>query len=254
MPQLPGLQFGSGYLFGTPVGGNLGINPTPIQVGVIQNIKLTLSADIKELFGQYQWPVDSAIGKRSIKGSFEFAQMSNSLFSNLFFSDAVTAGVISTALNEAHAIPATPYEVTVTESADWVADQGVVFTSGANAGTTLTLIPSGTPATGQYKVAAGVYTFAAADTLLGVVISYSYTNSTLGTTLAVGNHPMGFGPILSVTGVFPYEGADVGFELPNVRLGKIDFSTKLDDYTMMSVDFSAFAGAGANPINIYEAF
>ena len=30
------------------------------------------------------------------------------------------------------------------------------------------------PTTGQYSVSAGVYTFAAADTLLGVLISYTY--------------------------------------------------------------------------------
>lgn len=254
MAQVPGIQFGSGSLFATPVGGNLPVDPTPIEVGIIQNMKFTLGADIKELFGQNQWPVDSAIGKRTIKGSFEFAQMSNALLSNLFFADAVAAGVISTALNEPHSIPATPYEVTVTESADWIADQGVIYTTGPNAGQSLTLLPSGTPATGQYKVTAGVYTFAAADTLLDVTISYSYTNSTSGTTLAVGNHFMGFGPILSITGVFPYEGVDMGFNMPNVRLGKIDFSTKLDDYTMMSVDFSAFAGSGNNPINLFNIF
>ena len=250
MSQVPGIQFGSGYLFGTPVAGNLAAHPTPVQVGIIQNIKFTLGADIKELFGQQQWPVDSAIGKRSIKGSFEFAEMSNQLLSQLFFADAVTAGVIATALNEPATIPTTPYEVTVSHSGTFTADQGVVF---AATGIALTQVASG-PTTGQYSFAAGVYTFAAADTGLGVFISYSYTISGSGTTLTVGNHAMGFGPILSLTGVFPYEGTDMGFVMPNVRLGKIDFTTKLDDYTMLSTDFSAFAGAGANPINVFNIF
>ena len=76
MSILPGLQFGSGFLLASPQtsSGNPAPDPTPLQVGVIQNIKFTLGADIKSLFGQNQWPVDSAVGKRSIKGSFEFAQ------------------------------------------------------------------------------------------------------------------------------------------------------------------------------------
>lgn len=255
MSQLSGLQFGSGLVFATPLigSGNPAPNPTPLQVGVVQNVKFTLGADIKTLFGQNQWPVDSAIGKRTITGSFEFAQMSNVLFANLFTGDAIAAGVIETANNEAHSIPATPYQVTITPpgSGTYVADYGATFTL---TGKPLTRVASG-PTTGQYSVnqATGVYTFAAADTLLNVLISYTYTNTTLGTTLVASNQTMGYGPIVSLDLVFPYEGGGIGFLFPNVRLGKLDFTTKLDDYTMCSTDFQAFAGTGS-PFTSYAAY
>lgn len=72
--------------------------------------------------------------------------------------------------NEAHNIPANPYQVTVTNAASFGIDQGVTYAVG---GAALTLIASGTPAAGQYTVtSAGLYTFAAADTGKGVLINY----------------------------------------------------------------------------------
>ena len=57
----------------------------------------------------------------------------------------------------------------VTVNQVWFSDLGVTF---AASGLSLTLV-TGTPAAGQYSVANGVYTFAAADTGKGVLISYS---------------------------------------------------------------------------------
>jgi hypothetical protein len=255
MAPLPGIQFGSGVLFATPTAGNLAVDPTPQEVGIIQNIKMTISGDIKELFGQKQWAVDSAIGKRSIKGTFEFAQMDNAFFNQCFFADVVTAGVVSTAYHELHTIPATPYMVTLVppSSGVFVSDLGVV---NLTTGVQFLRLPTGTPATGQYVVntSTGAYTFAAADTLVPIAISYTYSQSAVGTTLTAVNHIMGWGPILSMTIPLLYQGAVNSINLPNVRLGKIDLATKQDDYTMLTTDFTAFAGAADNPLNWYNQF
>ncbi len=263
MSILPGLQFGSGYLLASPqtTSGNPAPNPTPLQVGIIQNIKFTLGAEIKSLFGQAQWPVDSAIGKRSIKGSFEFAQISNILLSQLFTGDTVTTGSVQTALGEAHTIPPTsgPYTITVTNASDTpLTDYGVVY---AATGIPLENVGGGSlTAAGQYKVnlSSGVYTFDAADQDVAVLISYGYT-LTAGTTLSAANHPMGYGPVLALDVWFAYENgnnglAGIGFYFPNVRLGKIDATTKIDDYTMYQTDFEAFAGAAGVPFNSYQLF
>lgn len=75
---------------------------------------------------------------------------------------------------ETASIPGSPFQILVDDSADFLQDTGVVFyPSGAK----LQLITSGTPAAGQYKVSAGLYTFAAADTTKQVQISY-VTNTT----------------------------------------------------------------------------
>jgi len=68
---------------------------------------------------------------------------------------------------ETHSVPVSPYQVTVSQSAAFSCDQSVKYSSG----TALTRV-SGSPAVGQYSVAAGVYTFAAADT--GQSLTFSY--------------------------------------------------------------------------------
>ncbi len=257
MAPLPGIQFGSGVLFATPTAGQLSSTPAlpqPQEVGIIQNIKMTISGDIKELFGQKQWAIDSAVGKRSIKGTFEFAQMDNEFFNQCFFSDVISTGIVSVAYREQHTIPATPYTVTIAppSSGVYISDLGVI---NLTTGIPMTKVAS-VAATGQYSVntSTGVYTFDAADTTVAVAISYTFSQSTVGTTLTVANHAMGYGPILSLVIPLLYQGVENTVNLPNVRLGKIDLATKLDDYAMLTTDFSAFAGAGDNPMNWYNAF
>lgn len=246
---LPGIQFGAGIIFATPSAGNLPIDPTPQQAGIIQDLSVDISGDIKSLFGQYQWPVDSAIGKREIKGTFNFAQITNQFLNQLFFADVITPGTIATAYQEGPTvIPTTPYEITVTHSATFVVDQGVINTT---TGVGMIQVASG-PITGQYSVAAGVYTFAAADAGTHVLISYGWTAASVGSTLTTANHVMGWGPVVNMTIPFLYESANFAMNLPNARLGKISIKTKLDDYAMMSTEFAAFAGAGQNPINFYN--
>lgn len=263
MALLGGLGFGSGVIYAAPQSssGNPAANPTPQTPGVIQNVKFDFDAEIKSLFGTGEWAVDSAIGKRSIKGSFEFAQWSNAVVSQLFLGSdgVVTTGGVSQALwpGEAHTVPASStYTVTVTNAADTpLVDYGVTY---AATGIPLTKVASLTAA-GQYMVnlSTGVYTFDSADASAAVLINYSWTIMT-GTTLTVGQTPMGNGPLLSMNVVMPYEQNQGGtqgivFNFPNVRLGKISAATKLDDYTMYTVDFQAFAGAAGNPFNTYAA-
>jgi hypothetical protein len=258
MALIPGLQFGAGRVLALPstTSGNPATDPTPLEVAVLQNVKMTLGADIKSLYGQSQWAVDSAIGKRSIKGSFEFASISNLLMSQLFFSDATEEGQLETTPypGEQHTVPTTPYEVTVDNAAAPIVDFGVTY---LNSGIGLINVGSGSlTAVGQYKVvlATGVYTFYSGDAAAEVIINYQYPSADTGSTLEVQNHSMGWGPVVGLNIVFPYEGGGIGFWIPNTRLGKIDLSTKIDDYMMGTSDFEAFAGAAGTPFTSYQAF
>lgn len=77
--------------------------------------------------------------------------------------------------DESATIGSTPYQITVAAPyGAWAQDDGVTD----SAGTAFTKV-TGTPAAGQYSVVNGVYTFAAADTGTGVLISYSYVPSAL---------------------------------------------------------------------------
>jgi hypothetical protein len=88
-------------------------------------------------------------------------------------------------LNEARTIPPTPgpYTITATHAADFVEDLGVT-----KAGVPMVKVASA-PAAGQYavNVATGVYTFAAADQNLAVVLRYRYRLSASLYTIAMPN-------------------------------------------------------------------
>lgn len=76
---------------------------------------------------------------------------------------------------EAYTIPGTPYQVSVVNANSAIfSDLGVVYAGGA----ALTKVGSA-PAAGQYSVAAGVYTFAAADSGKAVSITYGYVEMDL---------------------------------------------------------------------------
>lgn len=71
------------------------------------------------------------------------------------------------AIAEEHAVPAAPYQVTVSQSAAFSCDQAVIDASGA----ALKRVAAN-PAAGQYSVAAGVYAFNQADTAAALTFSY----------------------------------------------------------------------------------
>ena len=328
--QLQTLGFGSGILFGFPNGGQTGQNLTPVQIGTLQNCKVDIKAELKALFGLYSFPVDSAVGKRTINGSASFAQFEGTAWNSLMFgsSGSVSTGAAQVgSYREAWTVPVSTYTVTVTNSAHFVQDGGVLYastgqimnaiTSGtpaqgqyivsagvyvfaaadvgasvvitytysettANApetyegnipatpyqitvphaanyvstgnvvygatGAPLT-VTSGTPSSGQYKVAAGVYTFAAADTGLSVIINYVYSGAAANQTFTITNTAMGSGPIIGLYLYLPYESPsfaqlDRGLYFPNVRFGNLSLATKLDDYTMEDTSFEAYS----NPV------
>jgi hypothetical protein len=80
------------------------------------------------------------------------------------------SGGYGAAVSEAHTVPATPFQVTVTQAATFSCDQQVSYVS---SGLPLVRVASG-PTVGQYSVsAAGVYTFAAADTSKALTFAYA---------------------------------------------------------------------------------
>ncbi|WP_230085967.1 hypothetical protein, partial [Burkholderia pseudomallei] len=123
-------------------------------------------------------------------------------------------------------------------SAGWVTDLGVKY---AATGLPLTRVASA-PATGQYSVAAGVYTFAAADTGLAVAISYTYTptSNTVGETVTMTNQLLGTAPSFKSVVSQVFNGERVTLTLNQCVATKYTFSTKLEDFNIPEFDFSAF--------------
>ncbi|WP_168195954.1 hypothetical protein [Novosphingobium sp. EMRT-2] len=240
--------FGAGVLVGTAqsdAAGNAIAAPTPIQFGIMQEASVDFSFDIKELFGQYQFPVAIGRGKGKIAGKSKFAQLNGLTINSLFFGQTLLSGEIGEVIDTTGtAIPATPFTITPTvpNSGTWTNDLGVLDPNGLP----MTRVVSG-PTAGQYSVSAGAYVFAAADTGKVVRISYQYTaTSTTKKKLAISNVLMGYAPQFRADLLVPYGGKQFVLTLPACIGTKLSFATKLDDFMVPEFDFSAFADAAGN--------
>lgn len=110
---------------------------------------------------------------------------------------------------EAHTIPSSPYQITVTYSSQFGSDINVYDLT---ADQFLTKVGS-SPASGQYSVAAGVYTFAAAQTGHNVVVAYSFS-----TVAGVTNGATGLGGGHGVGNLFTYGPGAVFLSVPITRV------------------------------------
>lgn len=234
-------QFGTGIVIATPSGANA----TPIRLGTVQDVTMDITYATKLLRGQNQLPIAIARGAQDIKLKLKFAQLVGNLFSSLVLGGTPATGQTLLANQEAHAIPATPYTVSVTNSATAVADQGVQYTSGAAAGTYLTRVAA-SPVTGQYSYAAGVYTFAAADTLLNVAISYTYTEATTGNSMLLANQTMGTTPVFQLVYAGIFDGRQAFFQFNAAVANKMAFAPKLEDFTFPEIDVEIMNDSSGN--------
>jgi hypothetical protein len=242
-------QFGSGTLWGYPVGGNLAANPTPIKFGTLQDVSLEISGSLKELYGQSQYAEAVARGKCKIAGKAKFAQIVGKHVNDLFFGQTMTSGQKLTSLDEAQSVPASsPYTITLTNSAQFVDDWGVRYSA---TGLPLVKVTSA-PVQGQYSVSAGIYTFAAADAGAAVLISYRYT-SAAGVQLNIRQQLMGFAPTFQILLNEQYAGKQANLLLYSCVAEKLTWATKNEDFLVPEFDFEAFANAGGQVMDLYLA-
>lgn len=250
----PVIEFGAGNLFFNPTGGNLPTDATPQQLATLQDVSVDISATIKDLRGQNQFPDDTAISDRKITWKSGSGRCDIAAMNNLFYGETGTqTGGAPVAANEQSNIPgSSPYNIDVAHNATFVTDLGVWY--GSN-GQKLTRIPSGTPSTGQYTVSAGLYTFAAADTGLGVLISYTYT-VTSGNILTVNNHVQGYGPQLELFLSNPYQEFTAGvpnyLHLYSVKINKWSLPFKRADYMISDIEGEAYANAAGKVMDFYQ--
>lgn len=238
--------FGAGAMWGTPLTdsqGNAISNPTPVRFGVAQEISIDIDFSTKELYGTLQFPVAIGRGTAKISGNIKNAQVNGRAWASLFFGQSYNTGIFSDYLDTVgELIPASsPYTITPTVpgSGTWVADLGVLDTNGNPL-----QVVAASPATGQYTVAAGVYTFAAADEGKKVFINYQYTGtSTSAPDLNITSQPLGYTPTFALDVYLPYYGNSVTAHLYNVVASKLAIQTKLDDFVIPQMDYTAFADA-----------
>lgn len=239
------INFGSGKLIAVPTNladGTAIVTPTPVILGTMQDVSLDLSTEIKTLYGAKRYPIAVGQGKGKTEIKAKYAEIDGGILGSLFFGKAATAGIKAAVFDSVAAIPDTsPYTLTVTppNAGAFVADLGVMFSV---SGTQLVRVASA-PATGQYSVAAGVYTFAAADKGLSVSISYEYSATTGGNLWTMTNETMGYTPSFAMLLQNGYDGKNLVVKLNRCVSGKLSLPLKSDDFAVYDFEASAFANA-----------
>lgn len=236
--------FGSGLLWATPSTDAFGAtiaNPTPVLFGALQDVSIDFSFDAKMLSGQNQFPIVVGRGKGKISGKAKFGQLSGGLIASLFFGQAATSSALVDAYDTTGSvIPSTPYTLTPTvpNTGTWAADLGVRDSNGVNMVRVAT-----TPATGQYSVSAGAYTFAAVDTGKTVFIDFQYSASTPTSAkkMIINNVVMGNAPTFRADFANNYQGKFSTVSLYSCISNKLSLATKNDDFLIPEFDFDAFA-------------
>lgn len=236
-------SFGSGILYATPSGSNA----TPLQIGALQDCSAELSRTVKSLYGQYQQPLATGGGELKASLKAKMGYINAGVYASLFYGTSISTGTVSLAQNEAHSVPAsTPWTVTVTNSADFTKDLGVTYANG----NPLTQVASG-PTAGQYSVAAGVYTFAAADASANVLISYEYTNSSSGSTVNAGLVLQGVQPIVTVDLYRGSNGTGERHRFWATTCSKLSIPTKMADWGISELDFECYTDSQGRFHTIY---
>ena len=246
------IQFGTGVLYGLPNAGNTAANPTPYQLGILQEMSVDFKADLKKLYGQSQFPVAKARGKIDVTAKGKIAVLDPGLLNQLYFGQGQTTGMTIMAVNEAATIGSgSPpvYTYQVANNTTFETDYGV---TNALTGAQLENV-SGTPASGQYSVnlATGTYTFAAADAGIGVLISYTYSSSTRGATITLTNQLMGYAPEFRAFLFNSFQSKLFGLELYSCTMGSVSIPTKQEDFWMSDIDFDAGVDASGTLGKIY---
>jgi hypothetical protein len=248
--SVPFAAFGPGILIVTRTDLT---TPVAVNIGYAQEMSLDFSGNTKELFGQNQFPLVAARSTIKATGKIKAATISGIAWNNVFFGGTLTpASGFAWVVDEAASIPGTPFTVTVAGSAQFDADLGVKY---AATGLPFQRVASA-PVAGQYSVAAGVYTFASADTLSAVLITYTktITTATVQKTI-ITNQPIGTTPTfqmdyynsLNQPGSTPF-----AIRLFACIASKLSIAFKLEDFAMPEFDFSLFANSSGQVFeNVY---
>lgn len=259
------LGFGSGIMWGTQTQDAYGnaiaaTSQTPLLLGVLQDVSVDFSADVKELFGQNSFPFAVGRGKTKVGIKAKAAQVYGNLWNALFFgqNNNLTNGVL---YQDIYATASTTVAtaITITSSASSATNIQIPNAGATGSATLLSIINSNgiplaqvasSPAIGQYSFNAGTgaITFASGDVGLSVYISYQYHVTQTASTgvegpynQIVANIPMGYAPVFQTELLMSYQGKTLTLTFYSCITSKLSFATKIDDFLIPEFDISAFA-------------
>lgn len=244
------ILFGAGKLIAVPTtdaAGNAIAVPTPVAVAVLQDVSVDIDYETKTLHGEKQFAVAVARGKAKIGWKAKTGDFDAGVLGSLLLGAQPATSRKSAVIDSAYVVPATtPFTITIAppDAGVFVADLGVI---NALTGLPMTRVATA-PAIGQYSLAGGVYTFAAADAGKAVLISYEYSKAVDANSKLFGitNNLMGYTPTFSALFYNEYMGKKLVMKLNACVMGKQGLPFKNDDFTMTDFDAEAFADASGS--------
>lgn len=222
-------NFGVGQMYGTRTDV---ANSTPVAFGILQDTTFDFSFTTKPLMGQNQFAVFVARAEAKWTAKAKSGVLSGRLLNDIFFGQTLSSGQTQLVAAEPHAASGTA--VTVTNSGTFVSDEGLVY-----AGSLLPLIEvASAPTSGQYSVAAGVYSLSASDSGTSVLASYTYSIAGTGQKIALTNQLLGTTPFFSA--VFRNRDARSGlfttWVFNRLTSSKLSIASKTSDYAIPEFD------------------
>lgn len=224
--------------------------PTPVRLATLGDVTLEFNFTIKELKGSKTFAEDLCLADGKITGKAKNGRIHGGILAAVAQGMTETAGQLAAVYDERQNVPAaSTYTITVAKSEGWVSDQGVIDIT---TGLAMLRVASG-PTTGQYSVADGVYTFAAADAGHTISFQYAYTLTT-GRTYSLSNTTMGSNTKKYQVHLFnDFEGVASGFKLYAALFPKLSMGFKLGDYLEQDLDFQACAAEDGKVIDFFKA-
>lgn len=218
-------------------------NVSAVPIAICKDVTIDFKITKKGLRGQWKWFIDVAEFGSEATIKIKNAEFKSNIIQMLFNGITNTTGQVLPATGEAQTVPGTPFAVTVTNSAQFAEDGGVLDYT---AGKWLTRKADGTAhgslATGQYSLStptSGIYTFADADTTHSLSIVYSYTAAN-GFTNALNNATMGPSTALAMRIYNQYTINGVvkafGLKVPAVHFDKATWSLKSEDWAEQDLE------------------
>jgi len=232
--------FGAGRVFATANQNN----PTPARAFVPQSQSIDFKRKTESLFGEYQMALAVGAGEMDVSGKVEMGKTQPRILSDIMLGDTQASGSYLEADGELVAVAASsPYTGTVVNSATFLFDLGVV---NPTTGAILTCVASAPVAGKSYMVTAGVYTFAAGDEGVSYAISYAYSITTTGATIAMNNQPQGLTGQFQAVHVLPWGAQQDIFVFTNCIAGGYSHSLKKSGFGSSSLDYMAFVGTNGS--------
>lgn len=231
---------GSGVLFIKDANSNV------YEAGVLSDVTMDVTADIKELIGDKQYPILTAITARKVKLTGKFSQFSSSLIDAVLGGTAASGGrFVSTKTKTASTSTFTVVTADDGTPSGWafVSDLGVRY----NATGQPLKYNSGTLAAGEYKNTAAAYTLHGNDATAVVDVSYIWS-ATAGERATVSNTAVGLSTYFTLVCQFATTQASgtvmkIGYEFPAVLIPSLKMNFKNNDFATQDVEFSVFANS-----------